>query len=156
MATRPEPKGELIVQISRVRAGAGLPLPEYETDGAAGFDLRACLEEDVEIASGETALIPTGFAVAVPIGYEAQVRPRSGLALKNAISLPNSPGTIDSDYRGEVRIILINHGRQAFRVEHGMRIAQMVITPVTRAVWEEVDELPATDRGAGGFGSTGH
>jgi dUTP pyrophosphatase len=156
MAARPEPDGGLIVQISRVRENAHLPLPEYETDGAAGFDLRACLEEDMEIAAGGTALIPTGFAVAVPIGYEAQVRPRSGLALKHAISLPNSPGTIDSDYRGEVRIILINHGREQFRVEDGMRIAQMVITPVARAVWEEVDELPATDRGAGGFGSTGH
>jgi dUTP pyrophosphatase len=131
-------------------------LPAYESDGAAGLDVRARLDDPVTIEAGGTALIPTGFALALPEGFEAQLRPRSGLALQNAISLPNSPGTVDSDYRGEVQIILINHGREPFTVEDGMRIAQMVISPVSRAVIEEVPQLPETDRGTGGFGSTGH
>jgi dUTP pyrophosphatase len=120
------------------------------------MDVRACLDEPLTIPPGGTVLVPTGFAIAVPPGYEAQVRPRSGLALKHALSLANTPGTIDSDYRGEVRIIMINHGREAFTIENGMRIAQMVVAPVSRVEWEEVAELPNSDRGAGGFGSTGH
>jgi dUTP pyrophosphatase len=147
--------GTLRVAVTRV-TDSDLPLPSYESEGAAGLDLRACLEAPVSIPPGGTALIPTGLAVAVPSGFEAQVRPRSGLALKHAISLPNTPGTIDSDYRGEVKIILINHGKDPFTVEHGMRIAQMVVAPVARIDWDPVDTLPGTDRGAGGFGSTGH
>ena len=146
---------DLAVQIQWVRPRRGLPIPGYESDGAAGIDLRAWLEEDLVLAPGETALVPTGLAVAIPEGYEAQVRPRSGLALNHAISLPNSPGTIDSDYRGEIRIILINHGKESFTVEHGMRIAQMVISPVIQVIFRESEELPVTSRGAGGFGSTG-
>lgn len=146
--------GALRVAVTRVTE-SDLPLPTYESEGAAGLDLRACLEAPVSIPPGGTALIPTGLAVAVPSGFEAQVRPRSGLALKHAISLPNTPGTIDSDYRGEVKIILINHGKDPFTVEHGMRIAQMVVAPVVRIDWDPVDTLPGTDRGAGGFGSTG-
>ncbi len=133
-----------------------LPLPAYESVGAAGMDIRAHLDEPVTIEPGRTALIPTGFAIAIPEGYEAQIRPRSGLALRNAISLPNSPGTIDSDYRGEVKVILINHSTESFTIEEGMRIAQMVISPVCRAIIEEIPQLPETRRGAGGFGSTGH
>lgn len=155
MPERSESGGGVIVRIKRVREIPGLPLPEYQSEGAAGVDLRACLEAALIIGPGETALIPTGLSVAIPAGYEAQIRPRSGLALNHAISLPNSPGTIDSDYRGEVQIILINHGQEPFTVEHGMRIAQMVVAPVVRAVWQEVGELPVTGRGAGGFGSTG-
>ena len=132
------------------------PLPAYESVGAAGMDIRAHLDEPVTIESGRTALIPTGFAIALPEGYEAQIRPRSGLALRNAISLPNSPGTIDSDYRGEVKVILINHSTKSFTIEEGMRIAQMVISPVCRAIIEEIPQLSETRRGAGGFGSTGH
>lgn len=144
------------VRIARRVEDADLPLPTYESEGAAGMDVRACMEVPLTLAPGETALIPTGFSIAVPRGYEAQVRPRSGLALRHAISLSNTPGTIDSDYRGEVKIILINHGAEPFTVEHGMRIAQLVVAPVTRVQWEEVPELPGTDRGEGGFGSTGH
>jgi len=132
------------------------PLPAYESEGAAGMDIRAHLDEPVTIEPGSTRLIPTGFAIALPEGYEAQIRPRSGLALRNAISLPNSPGTIDSDYRGEVKIILINHSRDSFTVEDGMRIAQMIVSPVCRAIIEDVPQLPETSRGAGGFGSTGN
>jgi dUTP pyrophosphatase len=149
-------KERVVVRIKRVRGAPDIPLPEYQSKGAAGVDLRACLEEPVVIEPGRTVLVPTGFSVALPDGYEAQIRPRSGMALRDAISVPNSPGTIDSDYRGEVQIILINHGEEPFTVEHGMRIAQMVVTPVVQAVWEESDELPSTKRGAGGFGSTGH
>lgn len=148
-------KTDIAVQIQWVRSRRELPIPGYESDGAAGIDLRAWLEDDLVIAPGETALVPTGLAVAIPVGYEAQLRPRSGLALNHAISMPNSPGTIDSDYRGEIRIILINHGKKSFTVEHGMRIAQMVISPVMQVIFKESEELPATSRGAGGFGSTG-
>ena len=119
------------------------------------MDLRACLEKPVSIPPGRTALIPTGFAVAVPSGYEAQIRPRSGLALRYAVSLPNSPGTIDSDYRGEIQVILINHGTEVFTVQDGERIAQMVFQPVLRVSWEAAEELSDTERGEGGFGSTG-
>ena len=144
------------VQIQRLRSEPPVEVPAYESAGAAGMDVRACLAEPLTIAAGGTALVPTGFAIAVPHGYEAQIRPRSGLALKHALSLANTPGTIDSDYRGEVGIIMINHGSEPFTIENGMRIAQMVVAPVSRVEWDEVPELPGTDRGAGGFGSTGH
>ncbi len=144
------------VRIQRLRSGLPTELPAYASEGAAGLDLQACLDEPLTIPPGGTALVPSGFAIAVPAGYEAQIRPRSGLALRHAISLANTPGTIDSDYRGEVCIIMINHSSEPFTVEHGMRIAQMVVAPVSRVEWDEVPELPATDRGAGGFGSTGH
>jgi dUTP pyrophosphatase len=143
------------VSVTRLPHGADLELPGYETADAAGMDLRAAVKADMEIAPGARALVPTGLAIALPPGYEAQVRPRSGLALRNGISLVNSPGTIDADYRGEVGVIIINHGEETFTVTRGMRIAQMVVAPVTQAVWQEVDALPDTERGAGGFGSTG-
>jgi dUTP pyrophosphatase len=135
----------------------GLDLPRYETTGSAGMDLRAALPEDepVTLQPGEWRLIPTGLAIALPAGYEAQIRPRSGLAAKHAITCVNTPGTVDSDYRGEMRVNLINHGREPFTIQRGERIAQMVIAPVIQAVWEEVDSLDETERGAGGFGSTG-
>ncbi len=143
------------VAVTRLPHGADLDLPVYETADAAGMDLPAAVEHDVEIAPGARCLIPTGLAIALPPSYEAQIRPRSGLALRNGISLVNSPGTIDADYRGEVGVIVINHGDEPFTVTRGMRIAQMVVAPVTQAVWDEVSELPETERGAGGFGSTG-
>jgi len=125
------------------------------TPGAAGMDLHAATIEDVVIEPGGIALVPTGLEVAIPEGYEGQVRPRSGLAVKHGISLPNTPATIDSDYRGEIRVPLINLGREAFRVLRGMRIAQFVVAPVVRVTWEEVEVLPPTDRGRGGFGHSG-
>ena len=143
------------VAVTRLPHGADLDLPAYETADAAGMDLPAAVEHDVEIAPGARCLIPTGLAIALPPSYEAQIRPRSGLALRNGISLVNSPGTIDPDYRGEVGVIVINHGDEPFTVTRGMRIAQMVVAPVTQAVWDEVSELAETERGAGGFGSTG-
>jgi len=143
------------VSVTRLPHGADLDLPGYETADAAGMDLRAAVKADMEIAPGARALVPTGLAIALPPGYEAQVRPRSGLALRNGISLVNSPGTIDADYRGEVGVIIINHGEETFTVTRGMRIAQMIVAPVTQAAWQEVDALPDTERGAGGFGSTG-
>ncbi len=130
-------------------------LPHYATDGAAGMDLAAALEEPRELAPGEFALIPCGLAIALPAGYEAQVRPRSGLANKHGVTVLNAPGTIDCDYRGEVKVILINHGSTVFTVESGMRIAQLVIAPVSRVEWIESDGLADTTRGAGGFGHTG-
>lgn len=135
----------------------GLDLPRYETSGSAGMDLRAALPEDepVTLQPGEWRLIPTGLAIALPAGYEAQIRPRSGLAAKHAITCVNTPGTVDSDYRGEMRVNLINHGREPFTIQRGERIAQMVVAPVIQAVWDEVDSLDETERGAGGFGSTG-
>ncbi|MBK9188660.1 MAG: dUTP diphosphatase [Phycisphaerales bacterium] len=132
--------------------------PRYQSDGAAGLDVSACLPEGTEsivLEPGRIAIIPAGFAMAIPAGFEAQVRPRSGLSSKHGICLPNAPGTIDCDYRGEVMIPLINHGREPFAVTHGMRIAQLVIAPVSHALVSEVDELDGTARGAGGFGSTG-
>lgn len=132
--------------------------PRYQSDGAAGLDVSACLPEGTEsivLEPGRIAIIPVGFAMAIPAGFEAQVRPRSGLSSKHGICLPNAPGTIDCDYRGEVMIPLINHGREPFAVTHGMRIAQLVIAPVSHALVSEVDELDGTARGAGGFGSTG-
>lgn len=143
------------VDVTRLPHGADLALPAYESGLAAGMDLLAAVDEDIVIAPGARALVPTGLAIALPPGFEAQVRPRSGLALKQGITVVNTPGTIDADYRGEVGIILINHGREPFIINRGMRIAQMVIAPVIQATWHEVATLPETDRGAGGFGSTG-
>ncbi len=135
--------------------GDGLALPEYKTALSAGADLIAAVTEDTVIPAGGRTLIPTGLSIALPGGYEAQVRPRSGLALKNGITCLNTPGTIDADYRGEVGVILANLGQQDFTVERGMRIAQIVIAPVTQLQWQIVDTLPETERGSGGFGSTG-
>ena len=141
------------VRIKRLPHGEGLALPAYATRGAAGMDVLAA--EDVTLAPGARHAVATGFAVAIPPGYEIQVRPRSGLALKHGISVPNTPGTIDSDYRGELKVILINHGAEPFAVARGDRVAQLVLAPVTRAAWEVVEELDDTARGTGGFGSTG-
>ncbi|MFY0696270.1 MAG: dUTP diphosphatase [Balneola sp.] len=132
-----------------------LPLPEYESKSAAGMDIRAALETPVTLKPGERTLIPTGLQMSIPNGFEAQIRPRSGLAIRNGITMLNSPGTIDADYRGEVKVIAINHGNEDFTVEHGDRIAQMVIAPVTQFPVKEVNDLSSTDRGEGGFGSTG-
>ena len=131
------------------------PLPEYFSEGAAGMDLCAALPAPESLAPGEFRLIPCGFAIALPPGFEAQIRPRSGLASKHGITVLNAPGTVDSDYRGEVKVLLINHGPASFAVLPAMRIAQMVVAPVSRVRWETVDELGATDRGRGGFGHTG-
>jgi dUTP pyrophosphatase len=141
------------VRITRLPHGQGLPLPAYATPGAAGMDVVAA--EDVTLAPGARHAVATGFAVAIPPGYEIQVRPRSGLALKHGISVPNAPGTIDCDYRGELKVILINHANEAFAIARGDRVAQLVLAPVTQAAWDEVAELDETARGAGGFGSTG-
>ncbi len=146
----------LEVRIRRLPGNADLPLPTYQTKDAAGMDVHAAVAADVAVAPGEVAAIPCGFAVAVPAGFEAQVRPRSGLAAKHAVSLANPPGTIDPDYRGEVKVLLINHGKAPFVVTRGMRIAQLLVLPVPRVAWVEVDDLPSTERGAGGFGHTGH
>lgn len=141
------------VQLKRLPHGEGLDLPAYATAGAAGMDVVAA--EDASVAPGERHAVATGFALAIPAGFEIQVRPRSGLALKHGVTVPNTPGTIDSDYRGELKVILINHGRESFAVRRGDRIAQLVLAPVVQARWNEVDELDETARGAGGFGSTG-
>lgn len=145
----------LTISITRLPHAKDLALPAYATEHSAGIDLLAAVNETIILAAGERKLIPTGLSIALPDGYEAQIRPRSGLALKNGISLVNSPGTIDADYRGEIGVIIINHGSEAFTIERGMRIAQMVIAPYTRAQFSEVLELPTSARGAGGFGSTG-
>ncbi|MDF1735777.1 MAG: dUTP diphosphatase [Minwuia sp.] len=148
---------DVSIEIRRLGHGADLPLPAYETDGAAGMDLRAALPDGTLTlaAGGGRALVPTGIAIALPAGYEAQVRPRSGMALKHGVTVLNTPGTVDADYRGEVGVILINHGSEAFLVSHGDRIAQMVVAKVARGNWQERDALVETSRGAGGFGSTG-
>jgi dUTP pyrophosphatase len=143
------------VSILRLPHGADLPLPDYATVGSAGLDLVAAVTEPVMLRPGERALIPTGISLALPAGYEAQVRPRSGLALKHGITVLNSPGTIDADYRGEVAVILVNLGQEQVAITRGMRIAQLVVAPVTRATLTEVSELPESARGEGGFGSTG-
>jgi dUTP pyrophosphatase len=145
------------VRIRRLPHAEGLPLPAYQTEGAAGMDLRAAVPEaePLTLAPGQRAMTPTGFAMALPSGYEAQVRPRSGLAAKHGVTCLNTPGTIDCDYRGEVQVILVNLGQEPFVVRRGERIAQMLIAPVTRAAWSEVETLDETGRGAGGFGSTG-
>lgn len=136
-------------------AQEGAIIPEYKTSGAAGADVCAFLSEPVVIKSGEFAMIPTGLSFSIPEGYEIQVRPRSGLAAKNGVTVLNTPGTIDSDYRGEVKVILINHGKDAFTVNNGDRIAQLIVAPVTQGIFEKTDELDSTERGEGGFGSTG-
>jgi dUTP pyrophosphatase len=148
-------RGSIQIEIRRLAHGAGLPLPGYATAGSAGMDLLAAVEAPVTLAPGARALVPTGLALALPAGYEAQLRPRSGLALKHGVTLLNSPGTIDSDYRGEVKVILVNHGAEPFLVERGARIAQLVVAPVAHVTWSERGELDNTDREAGGFGSTG-
>jgi dUTP pyrophosphatase len=143
------------VQIRRLPHAADLPLPAYASAGAAGMDVCAAIAAPIIIPPQGRALIPTGFAIALPPGYELQIRPRSGLALKHGITLPNTPGTIDEDYRGEMQVILLNAGADPFEVTRGMRIAQAVIAPVIRAAWVETDVLDETTRGIGGFGSTG-
>lgn len=143
------------MQIARQRGAEDLPLPQPATPGSSGFDLHAAVEVAVVLAPGDRALIPTGFAIALPAGYEGQVRPRSGLAIEHGIVLPNAPGTIDSDYRGELRIVVWNAGEKPFTIHRGDRIAQLVIAPVARAQWEEVTSLEPTHRGGGGFGHTG-
>jgi dUTP pyrophosphatase len=144
---------EVPVRVKRLPHGQGLDLPVYATDGAAGMDVVSA--EDVTIAPGARYAVATGLALAIPPGFEVQVRPRSGLALKHGITVPNTPGTIDSDYRGELKVILINLGAEAFEVRRGDRVAQLVLAPVTRATWQAVEELDETARGEGGFGSTG-
>lgn len=143
------------ILVQRLPHAEGLPLPEYATEGAAAMDLLAAVAAAVRVPPGGRLLIPTGLRVALPQGFEWQIRPRSGLALKHGITLVNSPGTIDADYRGEVGIILLNTGAEAFIVERGMRVAQAVLAPVVRGVFEEVVVLPESARGQGGFGSTG-
>ena len=143
------------VDIMQLPHGAELPLPEYATQDSAGVDLLAAVKEVVLLAPSERKLIPTGIALSLPRGYEAQVRPRSGLALKDGITLLNTPGTIDADYRGEIGVILANLGQQTFTVERGMRIAQMIVAPVSRVAWNPVHLLSDSERGVGGFGSTG-
>jgi dUTP pyrophosphatase len=143
------------IQVTRLPHGEGLPLPSYATDGAAGMDLLAAVTEPLVIPAGGRALVPTGLRIALPHGHELQVRPRSGLALKHGITVPNTPGTVDEDYRGELGVILLNAGAEPFTIERGMRIAQAVVAPVVRGMWKDVAELPDTARGEGGFGSTG-
>ncbi len=150
MSTKP-----VTIPVTRLPHSEGLALPAYATEHSAGMDLLAAVETTIKLAPGARILVPTGLSIALPEGYEAQIRPRSGLAYKHGISLVNSPGTIDADYRGEVGVLLINLGQELFVIERGMRIAQMVIAPYSRAQFSEVLELPSTDRGAGGFGSTG-
>ena len=145
----------LEVMIRRLPGTEDVPLPSYQSAEAAAMDLHAAVVEPLAIAPGQVAAVPCGFQIAVPPGHEAQVRPRSGLAAKHALLVPNSPGTIDTDYRGEVKVLLLNAGKEPFTVTRAMRIAQMLIVPVPRVAWKEVAELPSTERGAGGFGSTG-
>lgn len=148
----------LSIAVARLPHGKDLPLPDYATPASAGFDLLAAVDGPISLAPGERFLVPTGLAIALPPGYEAQVRPRSGLALNCGITVLNSPGTIDADYRGEVKVILANMGSETFTITRGIRIAQMVVSCVTRTEWREVPsdaDLPASRRGAGGFGSTG-
>ncbi len=144
------------VAILKLPHGQDLDLPTRATANAAGVDLRAAVADELVIEPGNRALIPAGISIALPVGYEAQVRPRSGLAVKHGVTVLNAPGTIDADYRGEVMVILINHGAKPFRVSRGMRIAQMVIAPIVAAAWKECARLPETARGDGGFGSTGN
>jgi dUTP pyrophosphatase len=143
------------IEIVRLAHGHDLQLPDYATAAAAGADLLAAIDQDIELAPLERRIVPTGISIALPGGFEAQVRPRSGLAARNGITVANAPGTIDADYRGEVGVILINLGKEPFRITRGMRIAQLVVARHARAIWSEVKELDRTDRGAGGFGSTG-
>ena len=137
------------------RLSKEISLPKYETNGSSGMDLAANIVDDINIDPGKTAIIPTGLALSIPKGFEVQIRPRSGLAAKKKISVLNTPGTIDADYRGEIKVILINHGNESFKIEKGFRIAQMVVCPVVQAKLQEVEDLNETERGKGGFGSTG-
>jgi dUTP pyrophosphatase len=146
---------ELGVEIQILPHGQGLSLPAYATAGAAGMDLRAAVDEPIVLEPGGRALVPTGLRIALPPGYEAQIRPRSGLAIKRGITVANAPGTVDSDYRGEVKVGLVNLSSEAYTVRRGDRVAQMVVAPVTRVAWQPVASLDETERGAGGFGSTG-
>jgi len=146
---------DIAIQIRRLPEGDGLPMPTYMSDHAAGADLCAAISEELTLLPGARALIPTGFCIALPTGYEAQIRPRSGLALRSGVTLLNTPGTIDADYRGPLNVILANFGTEPFHVQRGDRIAQMVIAPVARAAFELVDSLTETERQDGGFGSTG-
>ena len=146
---------EVVVKLMPLEHAVGLQLPTYATEKSAGMDLSAALEEALELGPGDRALVPTGLSIALPEGYEAQIRPRSGLAIKHGITVLNTPGTIDADYRGEISVILINHGKHAFTIERGMRIAQMVVEKYETVNWDVVKELDDTERGEGGFGSTG-
>lgn len=143
------------IALQRLAHAEDLPLPRYESEHAAGLDLMACIPADITLAPGKRVRIPCGFAIAIPVGFEAQVRPRSGLAVMHGITVLNAPGTIDADYRGELGVLLINHGEAAYTITRGMRVAQLVIAPVVHAQLVEVAELSETKRGAGGFGSTG-
>ena len=137
------------------RLSKEVPLPKYETSGSSGMDLAANINANIEISPGKTAIVPTGLALSIPKGFEVQIRPRSGLAANQKISVLNTPGTIDADYRGEIKVILINLGQESFKVEKGLRVAQMVVCPIVQAQLKEVDDLSETERGKGGFGSTG-
>lgn len=143
------------VKLVPMEHAVGLPLPKYETSLSAGMDLAAALEEALELGPGDRILVPTGLSIALPPGYEAQVRPRSGLAVKHGVTVINSPGTIDADYRGEIKVALVNHGKEPFTIERGMRVAQMVVEKHEHIEWEVVKDLDETERGEGGFGSTG-
>jgi dUTP pyrophosphatase len=143
------------IEVVRLPHARDLALPDYATAAAAGADLLAAIDRDIELGPLERKIVPTGIAIALPVGFEAQVRPRSGLAAKNGVTIVNSPGTIDADYRGEIGVILVNLSKEPFRISRGMRIAQLVVARHARAVWREVSELDRTARGAGGFGSTG-
>ncbi len=149
------PTGVVRVAVTRLPGAETLDLPAYETELAAGMDLAAAIAENLTLAPGARGLVPTGIAIALPAGYEAQIRPRSGLAARSGLTVLNAPGTIDADYRGEIKVILANLGEDPFTVERGMRIAQMVVAPVNTVAWHEVDTLPDSARGGGGFGSTG-
>lgn len=146
---------EVKILVRRAEGCDDLPLPQYMTGHAAGLDLHAAVEDDIVLAPGARAFVPAGISIALPVGYEAQIRPRSGLALKHGLTVLNAPGTVDADYRGPVGVIAINHGDKEVRIKRGMRIAQMVVVKVERAGLEEVEELPESERGAGGFGHTG-
>ncbi len=143
------------ILFKKLEHASDLPLPSYESAFAAGMDIRAAVEKSFVLEPGQRALIPTGLQMALPEGYEAQIRPRSGLAYRNGITMLNTPGTIDADYRGEVKVLAINHGEESFTINHGDRIAQMVIAPIKQFLVQEAEELPDTERGSGGFGSTG-
>jgi dUTP pyrophosphatase len=143
------------ISVRRLPHARDLPLPAYATPGSAGLDLMAAIEREIWLTAGEHVAVPTGIAIALPPGYEAQVRPRSGLAFRHGITVLNAPGTIDSDYRGEVTVLLVNHGKDAFAIARRMKIAQLVVAPYARIEWEESPALDSTERGAGGFGSTG-
>lgn len=157
MTKKDDTGANISVALRRLKNGTGLALPAYESEQAAGMDLAAAIPNEAPqvIAPGARLLVPTGFAIELPAGFEAQVRPRSGLAFKHGVTVLNAPGTIDADYRGEVKVLLINHGQESFTVTRGMRIAQLVVQPVSRAALVEVRELRDSERGSGGFGSTG-